>query len=90
MDDIQKCRIRLTHWIDHNRDHLKGYLEVLEVLEREGLKEPAEMVRRSIDLIEQANEKLDQALTLFRGPESETDESQEDTGHKHSHEHSHH
>jgi len=89
MDDIQKSMIRLAHWIDHNRDHVKGYLEVMEILEREGLKDAAGLVRRSIDLIEQANGKLEQALALLRGAEHGTDEPHEAAHHKHSHRHSH-
>lgn len=89
MDDIQKSTIRLAHWIDHNRDHVKGYQEVMESLEREGLEGAAGMVRGSIELIEQANGKLEQALALLAGPEHGAGDLHAAAHHKHSHRHSH-
>jgi len=65
MDEIRKSTIRLSHWIDHNVDHLKGYREVAEVLEKQGPREAADAIRRGIDLIEQANAEFERGLTIL-------------------------
>ena len=81
MDEIQKCTIRLKHWIDHNLDHLKGYEEVARTLENEGVTAAAEQIRIGIKLIEDAN-------AAFRNALSELPEQTEHT-HEHDHGHSH-
>ena len=54
MDDIQKSRIRLKHWIDHNFEHIKGYEEVAQTLDNNNCGATAEMIRRGTRLIEDA------------------------------------
>ena len=67
MDEIGKSRIRLGHWIDHNEEHLKGYIQVAEALEKEGLAEASQAIRKAIGLIEEANREFASALALLRG-----------------------
>ena len=55
MDRVEKSRVRLTHWIDHNLDHLRGYGEVAAILETEGLDSAAKKIKQGIRLIEEAN-----------------------------------
>ncbi len=74
MDDVQKSRIRLSNWIDHNVEHVKGYAEVAQTLERENLRASAEMVREGIRLIEQANRQFASALALLPGQGTEATE----------------
>lgn len=83
MDDVQKCRVRLAHWIDHNLDHLKGYLEVAQILEAGGHEESAVKIREGIRLIESANAQFQKALA---GVSLETEEA---SGHDHAGTHSH-
>ena len=92
MDDVQKGRVRLTHWIDHNLDHLKGYAEVADTFEQHGLHEASAKIRQGMKLIEDANTELAKALTVI----SALGENKHDTdhashtghhGHHHSHEH---
>ena len=99
MDEIQKSRIRLSHWIDHNKDHLKGYADVADALEAEGLQVAAETIREGIALIEAANEKFRAVQALLPGEEGVKDEgghgahsheSGSHAGHHHSHDHDHH
>lgn len=87
MNEIQKSRVRLAHWIDHNLDHLKGYLEVAQVLEAGGYQESALKIREGIRLIETANAEFQKALS---GLSIEADDSpQEAHGATHAHEHMH-
>jgi hypothetical protein len=99
MDEIQKSRIRLSHWIDHNKEHLKGYVEVARTLEDEGLQAAAGTIQEGIALIQAANEKFRAVEALLPRPEGEKDEdgpvthshdSDPATGHHHSHDHDHH
>ena len=90
MDDIQKSRIRLEHWINHNLDHMKGYEEVAQLLDKNNLSGAAEMIRRGTRLIEAANSEFQKALESLGSNDEATNES--GTGaatESHSHGHSH-
>ncbi len=97
MDDVKKSAIRLTHWIDHNLDHLKGYDEMAQVLEKEGVIEAAKHVRKGMGFIEEANAAFVKALSLLskeddKAPcsrEAGAEEHKHSHVHDHSHEHSH-
>jgi uncharacterized protein Yka (UPF0111/DUF47 family) len=92
MDDVQKGRIRLTHWIDHNLDHLKGYAEVAETMEQHGFHEASEKIRRGMKLIEDANTELAKAVTAISRSEENSNEPDQFShighhGHHQGHEH---
>ena len=93
MDDVQKGKIRLTHWIDHNLDHLKGYAEVADTLEKHQLTAPAQSIREGIRLIEAANAAFEKALAeIPANPETvghghATDSGAATHSHEHAHEH---
>ena len=98
MDDIQKSRVRLAHWVEHNVEHLKGYGEVAAVLEKEGLPSVAGKVREGIHLIEAANREFQNALEELSGLGGQaakmdqavhTHSHTHEEGHEHSHEHGH-
>jgi len=95
VDEVQKSKIRLTHWIDHNLDHLQGYGEVARILEKSGFSQAATKIREGMRLIEAANSEFTKALgeiseqgTTLSGP-GETVAHQHDDlfcqGHRHSH-----
>ncbi len=98
MDDIEKSRIRLEHWIDHNLDHLTGYREVAEILGKNGAQEAADRVRRGIELMELAGAELEAALgslSELRGsradstsPAAENHRHESEGSHSHDHSHS--
>ena len=88
MNTLEKSRIRLRHWIDHNADHLKGYREVAEALDAEGAVEAAERIRQGIELMERADEELETALKLLPEPTGTHTHSHTET-HDHSHHHHH-
>lgn len=86
MDDVEKSKIRLSHWISHNLEHLKGYEEVAGLLESQSLTAVAETIRRGVGLVQQANEEFEKALSLLGGP---LEASSEGSGHSHGHSHAH-
>lgn len=97
MDDIEKSRVRLTHWIEHNLEHVKGYNEVAQILQRDGFHSASEKIRRGVKLIEEANEEFETALAGLSAPEEGVSGSKHEAsqgqahehGHGHGHEHSH-
>lgn len=92
MDDVEKSKVRLAHWIDHNLDHLRGYAEVAHIMEGEGLSDAAERVRQGMRLIEEANGEFTKALAALPTRQAKGSESSGASAHGggHSGEHHHH
>jgi Arc/MetJ-type ribon-helix-helix transcriptional regulator len=89
MDDIEKSRVRLIHWIEHNLEHLKGYNEVAEILERDGFTSASDRIRRGVKLIEAANEEFETALAGLSAPAEEDSAVESEPTHSHAHAESH-
>lgn len=90
MDDIEKSRVRLIHWIEHNVEHVKGYNEVAQILERDGFTSASDHIRRGVSLIEEANGEFSTALAGLSAPTGEASASENEArGHAHEHEHGH-
>jgi hypothetical protein len=87
MEDTQKCLVRLSHWIDHNGDHLKGYEEVAAILDAQGLNEAASFVRQGIRAVETANAEFRKAKALISEGAGTSEEvhTHEASGHCHGH-----
>lgn len=83
MDEVQKSKIRLEHWIDHNLDHLRGYSVVAGLLEKCGFAESAKKIRKGIGLIEAANDEFQKALADL--PESGDHHHHQEEPHAHAH-----
>ncbi|MCA1959953.1 MAG: hypothetical protein LDL33_04075 [Desulfomonile sp.] len=81
MNETHKTRIRLAHWIEHNLDHLKGYEEAAAALDKEGLPAAANLIREAVKLIETANGKLHEALSVL--PIQAAEASGHPAGHSH-------
>jgi hypothetical protein len=97
VNEIEKSRIRLSHWIDHNVDHLKGYHEVATALQDAGETAAADLIRRGVESVEEANRQFQQAVALLSDgeptgvcpPQGHAKEA-ESHSHEHKHEHEHH
>ncbi|MGB6066508.1 MAG: hypothetical protein WBG50_17025 [Desulfomonilaceae bacterium] len=85
MDDIQKSRVRLIHWIEHNLEHLKGYNEVAKILERDGFTSASDRIRRGVKLIEAANEEFETALAGLSAPAEEVSAAGSEPTRSHAH-----
>ncbi len=77
MDDIDKSRIRLKHWIEHNIEHMKGYDEVAQILEKNELKVAADMIRQGTRLIGDANLEFEKAFRAIGGENTSSHSSSE-------------
>ncbi len=62
MEFIEKARIRLDHWIDHNDHHNEEYETFADQLEEAGKDASARYVREMIELTAKSTECLRNAL----------------------------
>lgn len=93
MDEAQKARIRLEHWINHNCEHLRGYLEVSNSLDTIGMTSIGDRIRNAVEYIDRANDEFRKALDQLTQVTPSTGcgrhEHSHDHGHSHEHEHCH-
>ena len=83
MKDIEKLRVLLPHWIEHNSEHAS---EFREWARRAGAAEAH--IEAAAELMEEANARLAEALEAVGGP-LEHGPHVEEAGHEHAHEHGH-
>ncbi len=83
MNDIEKLRVLLPHWIEHNSEHAS---EFREWAGRAGAAEAH--IEAAAELMEEANARLADALEEVGG-QLEHGPLVEDAGHEHAHEHGH-
>lgn len=62
MEFVEKARIRLAHWIDHNDHHQEDYESFARELEEAGRRESAEHLREVIRHNTRSTECLRKAL----------------------------
>lgn len=63
MDEIEKLRVLLPHWIEHNGEHAQ---EFREYAERSGMVK--DKLLAAAQLVEEANVRLSEALNKLGGP----------------------
>ena len=86
MNIIEKLRVMLPHWIEHNRGHAGEFARWADQLdETEG--ELAGRLHRAVHSLEEAQRALEEALVLVGGPGSEQGNGGGDHGHHHHHHH---
>lgn len=78
MNELDKLRALLPHWIEHNREHAADYVRWAKVAEEAGREAAAGRIRAAIGLVAQANDALQEALDALGGPVS-----METHGHRH-------
>lgn len=62
MDFVEKARIRLKHWLDHNENHLREYKEFADQLDTAGKNESGRHMKEMVDLATRANQCIRNAL----------------------------
>lgn len=62
MTDLQKLRILLPHWIEHNTEHAAEFRAWAERARAAGRESPASDIALAADELEWANEELAAAL----------------------------
>lgn len=85
MNDIEKLRIMLPHWIEHNKSHSDEFKKWAEKIKNAGETELASLLVKAINGLTEADMALSTALEKLGGP-AEGAEGH----HHHDHDHEHH
>lgn len=83
MNDQEKLRFLLSHWVKHNGEHAQEYKQWAEHTESLGSKEAGLKINAAIEEMSVVNDHLIQALELLGGPL----EHHHHEDHDHSHHH---
>lgn len=83
MDNVEKLRIMLQHWIDHNKGHVEEFEKWQKMMAEEGKTHLADHIGSAVAAMAKVNEELVKALNVAGGPG-------EDDHHHHDHHHHHH
>ncbi len=81
MKDLEKLRVVLPHWIEHNIGHGQEFAKWSEILSSAGEKEIAELLKKAEGFLHDADSVLKKALAQAGG---------ELSGDAHHHPHHHH
>lgn len=67
MNEVDKLRALLPHWLEHNEEHAVDFARWAATVEEAGQPEAATQIRSAIERMEQANEALRAALEALGG-----------------------
>jgi len=82
MNDIEKLRVLLPHWIAHNKGHGEEFERWIETLEKAGESKLADALKKAAESARQVTQDLEKTLEIAGGPL--------DTDHSSHHHHHHH
>ncbi|XOF33965.1 MAG: hypothetical protein ACL93V_01295 [Candidatus Electrothrix sp. YB6] len=86
MNDIDKLRVMLPHWIEHNQGHAREFSQWAEKLASDA-PETAALLHKAVHSLQEAQNSLEEALQKAGGPLA--DHKHQDHGHHHAgHHHS--
>ena len=77
--DVEKLKMLISHWLQHNADHGREYAKWAEVARKTGHATAAESIEKAVDLLAKADKAFEKALKSVGGP-----------GKEHHHHHQHH
>jgi hypothetical protein len=81
MDSIEKLRVLLQHWIDHNGGHVNDFAKWQKIMTEENNDQMASALSEAMKRMDQVSEVLQKALDDIGGPS----ESSEHHHHHHHH-----
>ena len=90
MNDIEKLRVLLPHWITHNREHgaeFESWAEKARISGAEAAGEIAEQISRAAAACQEVTQALEKAMELAGGPLDHTQVHTHEHGHGHHHHH---
>jgi hypothetical protein len=82
MENVEKLRVMLQHWIEHNKGHVEEFEKWREVMRQDGQTLLAGQLAGAIATMSSVNELLAKALHDAGGPQA-------DDHHHHHHHHNH-
>lgn len=68
MDDIQKLRVLIPHWVEHNEEHAAEFITWAARAAATGQPAAAELVRQAAQEMRQVNQTLQAAVEGLGGP----------------------
>ena len=84
MDNVEKLRVMLQHWIEHNKGHMEEFEKWRATMTGEGKTSLAGHIAKALEMMAGMNEELHQALHEAGG------HHHDDADHHHHHHHHHH
>jgi len=88
MNDTDKLRILLPHWIEHNQGHGQEFAQWAQKIAATGNKEAAKILDEAARALTAVDENLAKALDILGGPLREKKhEHHHHDGHHHNHHH---
>jgi hypothetical protein len=88
MNDLDKLRVMLPHWIGHNQGHGGEFAQWAEKLTGDS-PEVAQLLRDAVQSLQEAQSRLEEALDKAGGPLEAPGGGQGEHQHKHGHSHKH-
>ncbi|MCP4338597.1 MAG: hypothetical protein GY799_06825 [Desulfobulbaceae bacterium] len=86
MDNVEKLRVMLQHWIEHNKGHVEEFEKWRKTMTEEGQTSVADHITEAVKTMAAVNAQLGKALHEVGGP----NKSEGETGHHHHGDHHHH
>lgn len=87
MDNVEKLRVMLQHWIEHNKGHVEEFEKWRQTMTEEGKTSLAEDIAEAVKTMAIVNTQLAKALETAGGAKSDDEEHHH---HHHGHHHDHH
>ncbi|MFH0781947.1 MAG: hypothetical protein V2B20_08345 [Pseudomonadota bacterium] len=81
MNNIEKLRVMLQHWIEHNKGHMEEFEKWRATMKDEGQISLADHIHTTVELMASVNSQLEKTLTVAGGPKKDEDD------HHHHHDH---
>ncbi len=88
MKDLEKLRVMLPHWIDHNQGHAGEFGQWVEKLTSDH-PEVAQLLGHAVQSLQEAQSNLELALEKAGGPLKAPGGHSHQHSHQHDHEHGH-
>jgi len=84
MKNVEKLRVLLQHWIDHNESHAEEFSKWEKIMTEDSEGNIADHIGEAVKAVKTVNEQLSNALLEAGGPKEERNRE-----HHHHHEHHH-
>lgn len=68
MTDLEKLRVLLPHWIEHNHSHVAEFTKWAGLVKAGDNRQIARLIEEAIDHLQKADRVLDLALERLGGP----------------------
>ena len=86
MENVEKLRVLVQHWIDHNKSHAEEFSKWEKIMIEDAEGKIAAHISEAVQAVEKVNKQLSKALSEAGGPKEVDGE-----GHHHHHgDHHHH